>query len=426
MGYTKGITEMILASASPRRKALLEQIGIPFRVIVSDADETVASGLSPEEMVKELALRKAAAVTGNPGYEGGTILGADTVVAVDGKVLGKPGSPEEAVQMLSLLQNRSHMVYTGVAIVDPGCGRKHVFSEATRVTFTPMSRDEIKEYVATGDPMDKAGAYGIQGFCAQYIKRIEGDYNNVVGLPVSRLRQELNTLLRSERGQKAVVFDLDGTLSNSISSLAYSGNQVLSELGLKTFGEDDYKYFVGDGAENLVKRALIAAGDESLKYFEAAYRRYKEVFTEHCMDGVVPYQGICELLAELKKRNSYLAVLSNKPHAETIQVVETLFGKGVFDVIRGQMEDVPIKPSPEGVFAILDQLNQNREEGHKLLPADILYLGDTGTDMKTGRSAGAFTVGALWGFRKREELVDAGAELLAEHPLDILPYVCEG
>lgn len=132
------------------------------------------------------------------------------------------------------------------------------------------------------------------------------------------------------------------------------------------------------------------------------------------MYQVRPYEGIPELLAALKAQKVKLAVLSNKPHAETVNVIETLYGKGYFDVIEGQKEGMAIKPSPDGVFRILGRL--------ELTAADILYLGDTATDMKTGKSAGAFTVGALWGFRQREELETGGADAIIEYPLELLRY----
>lgn len=215
--------------------------------------------------------------------------------------------------------------------------------------------------------------------------------------------------------KKAVIFDLDGTLSDSIHSIKYCGDGAVAVFGFGPFSVEQYKYFVGDGAENLVKRMLTAAGDVSLTHFPEAFARYKELFREGCMYQVKPYDGIRELLVALKEKGVALAVLSNKPHAETIQVIETLFGNDVFDVIQGQKENVAIKPSPEGVFQILEQL--------ELTPDDILYLGDTATDMKTGKSAGAFTVGALWGFRDRTELEEAHADVIIEHPLQLLQYL---
>lgn len=215
--------------------------------------------------------------------------------------------------------------------------------------------------------------------------------------------------------KKAVIFDLDGTLSDSINSIKYCGDAALATVGYGPFDVEEYKYFVGDGAANLVKRALIAGGDTELTCFEKAFAEYKKIFKEKCMYEVKPYEGICELLAALKARGVKLAVLSNKPHAETINVVEALFGKGYFDVLQGQKDSVAMKPSPEGVFQILKQLDMRAE--------DILYLGDTATDMKTGKAAGAFTVGALWGFRKREELEESHADAMIAHPLELLGYL---
>lgn len=214
--------------------------------------------------------------------------------------------------------------------------------------------------------------------------------------------------------KKAVIFDLDGTLSDSIQSIKYSGDKALEAFGYGPFSVEQYKYFVGDGAANLVRRALIAGGDHSLEHFDQAYARYREVFRENCMFRVRPYEGIPELLATLKEQEVKIAVLSNKPHAETVNVIETLFGKEYFDVIQGQKEDVEIKPSPQGVFRIQERLG--------ISLSDFLYLGDTATDMKAGKNAGVFTVGALWGFRDRKELEENGADALIEHPLELLRF----
>lgn len=215
--------------------------------------------------------------------------------------------------------------------------------------------------------------------------------------------------------KKAVIFDLDGTLSDSIQSMKRCGDEAVAAWGYGPFSEEQYKYFVGDGAANLVKRMLLAAGDKELVHFEEAFARYKELFREGCMYKVKPYDGIPELLSALKEKGVAIAVLSNKPHEETVNVIETLFGRGYFDVIQGQKENVAIKPSAEGVFQILEQL--------KLSAADILYLGDTSTDMQTGKNAGAFTVGALWGFRDRRELEENHADAVIEHPLQLLKYL---
>ena len=209
--------------------------------------------------------------------------------------------------------------------------------------------------------------------------------------------------------KKAVIFDLDGTLSDSIMSMKYSGDKTMAEFGYGPFSVQDYKYFVGDGAANLVKRALIKGGDTELTHFEAAYARYREIFQANCMYQVKPYEGIPQLLEELKKRGMKIAVLSNKPHHATLDVIESLFGKDYFDVVQGQVDGVPIKPDPAGVFRILDE---------------VLYMGDPATDMKTGKAAGAFTVGVLWGFRDRAELEEGHADAIIAQPLDLLKY-CE-
>ena len=188
--------KIILASASPRRRELLTQIGLEFDVVVSETEEKITS-TEPAKVVEELSAQKAEAVWEKLATITDIIvLGADTVVACDGKILGKPADTEAAVAMLTMLQGRGHEVYTGVTILYEQNGERKTltFHEKTTVHFYPMTDAQIREYVATGDPMDKAGSYGIQGFCARYIRGIEGDYNNVVGLPVGRVYQELHGL----------------------------------------------------------------------------------------------------------------------------------------------------------------------------------------------------------------------------------------
>lgn len=187
---------VILASASPRRKELLEQIGVVYEVMPSGADENIGKK-PPEEMVCELSIRKASDIHARLEKEkedGYTVIGADTVVSFRGMVMGKPEDEGDAKRMLRILQGNVHQVYTGVTLCMKERGkpvRFHTFYEKTDVSMYPMSEEEIRDYVATGEPMDKAGAYAVQGRCAAYIKGICGDYNNVVGLPVGRLWQEL-------------------------------------------------------------------------------------------------------------------------------------------------------------------------------------------------------------------------------------------
>lgn len=182
---------IVLASASPRRKELLAQLGLDFEVLVSDVEEVITE-IAPNRVVEELSMQKAEAVFQRT--EGDVmVIGADTVVALEGTILGKPGSAEHAIEMLRQLQAKEHCVYTGVSLyMRKGENEfRNTFSECTVVKFYPMTDEEIKWYVETGEPMDKAGAYGIQGLGARFVERISGDYNNVVGLPIARLYQEI-------------------------------------------------------------------------------------------------------------------------------------------------------------------------------------------------------------------------------------------
>lgn len=188
----------ILASASPRRKELLTQAGIEFEVYPSDTEEKITEE-DPVAVVTELAFQKADNVYKKLALsieEDFTVIGADTVVVYRGEILGKPKDEGEAMDILSMLADRTHQVYTGVSLLSRRKSTLNIrnFYECTEVTFYPISREELKDYIATGDPMDKAGAYGIQGNFAIHIKKIHGDYNNVVGMPIARLYQELKKL----------------------------------------------------------------------------------------------------------------------------------------------------------------------------------------------------------------------------------------
>ena len=182
------MSEIILASASPRRRELMELAGYDFEVICADIVEVVPENVQPQEVVMSLALQKAQAVAAEHG--GSVVVGSDTVVALDGKILGKPHSEQEACEMLRSLSGKTHKVFTGVAIV---CGDKvKNFFDETDVEFYPLGDDEIKKYVATGEPMDKAGAYGIQGKGSVLVKKINGDFFNVMGLPIAKLYREMS------------------------------------------------------------------------------------------------------------------------------------------------------------------------------------------------------------------------------------------
>ncbi len=181
--------DIVLASGSPRRRELLTQMGLSFRVVVSDVNEGIDKGLPPEDQVYLLSQRKARAVAQLVASDA-LVIAADTIVALEGEVMGKPRSTQEAAEMLSLLSGKTHEVYTGFTVQQ---GEKAVTEvERTLVTFRHLAQAEIAAYVATGEPMDKAGAYGIQGLGSMLVSGIEGDYFNVMGLPVCRLGLALN------------------------------------------------------------------------------------------------------------------------------------------------------------------------------------------------------------------------------------------
>ena len=184
---------LILASASPRRRELLSLFGIPFTVRVADIDEAMDPTKSPCDEVARVSCRKALAVERGPED---VVVAADTIVVCASRVLGKPHSREEAVAMLQLLSGREHQVMTGCTVL---CGdRRETFTEVTDLTFRPLSEAEIRRYVASGEPMDKAGAYGIQGGAALFCPGIRGDYYNVMGLPVCRLGTVLGQMMNWE------------------------------------------------------------------------------------------------------------------------------------------------------------------------------------------------------------------------------------
>lgn len=211
---------------------------------------------------------------------------------------------------------------------------------------------------------------------------------------------------------KACIFDLDGTLANTLPTLAHFVNRALVECGHPTLETDVIRMLVGSGADKLMRDSLTAAiGGYTEDQVCALRRAYDNGYDNAPLYLTEPYDGIPALLSELKKHGIKLAVLSNKPHYLTVQVVEQLF-PNTFDVCYGQRAEIPRKPAPDGALCIADDLS--------LSPKECLYLGDTGVDMKTGHAAGMTTVGVLWGFRPEQELIEYGADLRVRHPLDVL------
>lgn len=184
--------DLVLASSSPRRREILERLGLPFTIVVSDVDETPRAGEGPEALAARLALAKARAVAAR--HEEGLVVGADTVVARDGRLFGKPADAADAAAMLRALRGGPHLVVTGIAVVRASDGAVRSATVPATVTMRPYSGAEIAAYVATGEPMDKAGAYGAQGQGARLIERVDGPFLTVVGLPLDELRPLLREL----------------------------------------------------------------------------------------------------------------------------------------------------------------------------------------------------------------------------------------
>ncbi|MDX2495871.1 MAG: Maf family protein [Desulfuromusa sp.] len=186
--------QLILASASPRRRELLQQIGLDFQVIPSQAEEQVLDGETPEEHVIRLSLDKATEVANRENVSGRWFIGSDTIVLCDGQILGKPQDEAEAAMMLKKLSGREHRVLSGYAIIDRQTGEQRAEAVSTKVWFRQLTEGEITGYIATGEPADKAGAYAIQGLGVCFVAKIEGSYTNVVGLPLCKLTLAMKEL----------------------------------------------------------------------------------------------------------------------------------------------------------------------------------------------------------------------------------------
>lgn len=214
---------------------------------------------------------------------------------------------------------------------------------------------------------------------------------------------------------KACIFDLDGTLTDTLESLTRSVNATLTELGLSGITSEQCKSFVGSGAKYLIERSLQAAGDEELVHIEEAMEIYKRIFRVNCTYHVRPYDGIVELLQLLKAKGIQLAVLSNKPHEQTKDVIATFFGTETFDCVQGQQEGIPRKPDPTAALLIAKQF--------KVGSKDCVYIGDSDVDMQTANAAGMESVGVTWGFRSKEILLGHGAKHTIDHPEELLSIV---
>lgn len=214
---------------------------------------------------------------------------------------------------------------------------------------------------------------------------------------------------------KACIFDLDGTLTDTLDSLTFSVNKTLKEMELPQITREQCRMFVGNGSKVLLEKALKAAGDKEASRLEEALTRYERIFRTGCTYHVVPYDGIPGLLEALKAAGMKIAVLSNKPDQNAHSVVEEIFGKGTFDWIQGQKEGVPRKPDPSAALLIAKELGAD--------PSETLYVGDSEVDIATGMAAKMETIGVSWGFRTREALREAGAGLIIDSPEEIMEFI---
>ncbi len=209
---------------------------------------------------------------------------------------------------------------------------------------------------------------------------------------------------------KAAIFDLDGTLLDTLETLAYYGNRTLEKYGLAPYEKDAYRYMIGNGAKVLIQRMLEGRAREDL--FDAAYKTYIDAYHADTLYKTEIYPGIEKMLVALRGKGLQLSVLSNKPHEATVPILKNFFGADTFAEMRGAMEGVPIKPDPTAALEIAEKLGA--------LPAECLYIGDTAVDMETGKRAGFYTIGVLWGFRDEEELRLGGADRIITNPAEIL------
>ncbi len=213
---------------------------------------------------------------------------------------------------------------------------------------------------------------------------------------------------------KAVVYDLDGTLLDTLGTIAGYGNTAMKKFGLSEFDTDSYRYFVGNGAKTLIKRMLEAGNIDADEYFDKVYEYYTSIYDADPISDTKPYDGIPELTDELRTLGIKQAILSNKPDFATKGVAKRFFD-GMFDRVYGGREGIELKPHPGALLSVLDEL--------EVKPDECVFVGDTYVDIRTGKSAGAHTIGVLWGFRDREELEREGAEYIVSKPSEIAEIV---
>ena len=215
---------------------------------------------------------------------------------------------------------------------------------------------------------------------------------------------------------KLAIFDLDGTAADTLENLAFCANSVTASYGLPPVEKDRFRYFVGDGSRVQMQRLLTHLGcyrgSEDDAFLEEVFGKYLEFLSVHCAEKVVVYPGMKETVKALKDMGIPSVIFSNKPHKQACKVVESVYPEGTFIKVLGQRDDMPRKPDPAGALLLAGEQHAD--------PSQCIYIGDTNTDMLTGKAAGMLTVGVLWGFRDREELEKAGADIIISAPAEIL------
>lgn len=215
----------------------------------------------------------------------------------------------------------------------------------------------------------------------------------------------------------ACIFDLDGTLTDTLSTIAFYVNKSLKKFGFDSIDIEHFKYFAGNGRDILLHRALAHLGIDTVENFIKVGAEYDKLYENDTIGLSAPFDGICEMLDRLKEMGIKIAVLSNKPHNVTLPFVKSIFGDNCFDIIYGQRPEVKLKPHPQGAYIVADELG--------VLPENCIFIGDTDNDILTGINAGMKTIGVLWGFRDEKELLSAGADFIVSIPSQIPEIVSE-
>ncbi len=366
---------IILASASPRRRELLELAGVEFTVHTSDAEETVPVGLTPSETARLLARQKAEAVASVCHDE--CVIGADTIVVSDGRILGKPHSTGEAAEMLALLSGKTHSVITGVCVI---CnGKANSFFEETAVKFHTLTPEEINAYVQTGEPMDKAGAYGIQGKGGALVEDIDGDYFNVVGLPVARLMTELQKLGIVKQPQlkiKNIVFDMGGVIIDfdPMKLLKAHFDEADIPAAREVLFESGIWRDMDRGTATEEATAAIACS----RLPERLHKGVRELFTNLC-EQMPPVDKMPELIAELKQKGFGVYLLSNAP-IQFYEKREKIPVLSIFDGLAFSSMYQLIKPEPEMYYTFFKEFS--------LKPEECFFIDDMQRNVDAARAVG--------------------------------------